>query len=141
MTQPPGTAPDKLSLVVFSGDFARVHYALVLAAGAIASNTPVTLFFTMEASRALMNEADGSPSWRQLPGAEEDEQFAKRGVGRFEELLLACVALGVKFMVCEMGLKARDLDSARLRHEIPITSGGVVTYLADASKHGAMMFI
>jgi intracellular sulfur oxidation DsrE/DsrF family protein len=51
------------------------------------------------------------------------------------------VALGVKFMVCEMGLKARDLDPARLRPEVPIASGGVVTYLADASKHGAMMFI
>jgi peroxiredoxin family protein len=141
MTTPLGTAPDKLSLVVFSGDFARVHYALVLAAGAIASNTPVTLFFTMEASRALMMEPDGTPSWRQLPGAEEDGQFAKRGVGTFEELLSACVALGVKFMVCEMGLKARDLDPARLRPEVPIASGGVVTYLADASKHGAMMFI
>jgi peroxiredoxin family protein len=141
MTPPPGTAPDKLSLVVFSGDFTRVHYALVLAAGAIASNTPVTLFFTMEASLALMNEPDGSPSWRQLPGAADDEQFAKRGVGTFEELLSACVALGVKFMVCEMGLKARGLDPDRLRPEIHIASGGVVTYLADASKHGAMMFI
>jgi peroxiredoxin family protein len=138
-----GNAPDKLSLVVFSGDFERVHYALVLAAGAIASNKPVTLFFTMGAAKALMKEQ----GWTRLPSSEAssasamDKLFAERGIGTFEELLAACETLGVVFMVCEMGLKALGLDAADLRGDITIKPGGVVTFLADASKDGTMMFI
>jgi peroxiredoxin family protein len=138
-----GSPPDKLSLVVFSGDFERVHYALVLAAGAVASNKPVTLFFTMGAARALMKDQ----GWHRLPSAEAacaaemDRLFAQRGIGTFEELLQACQALGAVFMVCEMGLKALGLDAADLRSDITIKPGGVVTFLADASKDGGMMFI
>jgi len=125
---------DKLSLVVFSGDFDRVHYALVLAAGAVASNHAVTLFFTMGAARALVD-------WRTLPGAEADETLRARGVAGFEELLEACVALGVTIMVCEMGLRALGVDAATLRPDVPVTAGGIVTFLADASKDGGMLFI
>lgn len=125
---------DKLSLVVFSGDFERVHYALVLAAGAVASNHAVTLFFTMGAARALVD-------WRALPGAEADETLRTRGIAGFEELLEACVALGVTVMVCEMGLRALGIDAASLRPDLPVTAGGIVTFLADASKDGGMLFI
>lgn len=129
-----GASPDKLSLVVFSGDFDRVHYALVMAAAAIATNKPVTLFFTMGAARALVD-------WHALPGAEADDALRAKGLASFDDLLEACVALGVTFMVCEMGLKALGIDPSSLRPDLPVTAGGVVTFLADASKDGAMLFI
>jgi len=142
-------SPDKLSIVVFSGDFDRVHYALVMAAAAVASNTPVTLFFTMWAGRALEKPlADGAPAWTRLrvsdggaSAAEMDAGFKAKGIGSFEELLEACVALGVTFMVCEMGLKALGMDADGLRPDLPVAKGGVVTFLADASRTGAMVFI
>jgi len=134
---PAAEPPDKLSIVVFSGDFARVHYALVMAAAAIATNKPVTLFFTMGAAKALEKES----GWRRLPGADQDAEFAARNVGTFDELLEACVALGVTFMVCEMGLRALGMDAADLRADVPIAQGGVVTFLADASKDGGMLFV
>lgn len=143
------TGPDKLSIVVFSGAFDRVHYALVMAAAAVASNTPVTLFFTMWAGRALEKPvADGTPAWHRLPisegagsAAEMDASFRQRGVAGFEELLEACVLLGVKFMVCEMGLKALGMDPDGLRPDVPVAKGGVVTFLADASRDGSMLFV
>lgn len=125
---------DKLSLVVFSGEFDRVHYALAMAAAAAATNRPVTLFFTMGAARALVD-------WHTLPGAEADAELRARGIGGFDELLEACVALGATVMVCEMGLKALGIDPASLRADLPITPGGIVTFLADASKGGGMLFI
>lgn len=142
-------SPDKLSLVVFSGQFERVHYALVMAAAAAAANTPVTLFFTMGAARALLRpDAEGIPGWRRLPveeggrdAAGMDAEFARRGVATFEELLSACVALGVRVMVCEMGLRALGLRAEDLRDDVPVTSGGVVSFLADASRHGGMLFV
>jgi peroxiredoxin family protein len=147
---PTDASPDKLSIVVFSGDLDKVHYALVLASGAAAVGKAVTLFFTMEASRALMRPApDGRPAWRALPVAgggwtdagAMDDAFAVRGVATFEELLAACPELGVRFLVCEMGLKAMDLSRADLRDDIPVEDGGVVTFLTDASATGAMLFI
>lgn len=141
-------SPDKLSIVVFSGDFDRIHYALVMAAAAIASNTPVTLFFTMWAGRVLEKPLpDGQPAWTRLKCSDGraakwvDDGFKAKGVGRFEELLEACVALGVTFMVCEMGLKALGMDPDGLRPDVPVAKGGVVTFLADASKTGGMLFI
>ena len=130
--------PDKLSLIVFSGSFERVHYALVTAAAAAATNLPVTLFFTMGASNAL--RPDG---WKLLPNTEgmTNDIYQSRGVVGFEELLDACIELGVTIMVCEMGLHALGLQSTDLRADIPITPGGLVTFLLDASAAGGMLFI
>ena len=137
------SAPDKLSIVVFSGDFERVHYALAMAAGAASVDRPATLFFTMESIRALTpRHADGSHGWTALKGAvERDAEFHERGVAGFEELFDACVALGVRIMVCDMGLRAIGLTQESLRQDFKYHSGGIVTFLNDASADGAMLFI
>ena len=89
-------APDKLSLLVLSGDFERVHYALVLASAAAAIGMPATLFFTDRASFALAAGRPDSPGWRSLageggrPGGVIDDERRARGVAGFEELLGAC---------------------------------------------------
>ncbi len=135
-------SPDKLSLVVLSDDFERVHYAFSMAAAAAAIDRPTTLFLTMGAIRALGHKRpDGAPGWTALPGATRDAEFAERGVATFEDLIAACVALGVKIMVCEMGLRALGLERKKLRQDIAFEEGGIVTFLNDASATGAMMFV
>lgn len=139
------TPPDKLSVIVYSGDFDKIHYALATAAAAAAMGRAVTLFFTMDACRAL----GADDAWRALPvgqgdaenGGAMDDDFAARGVGTFEVLLLSCVEMDVKFMICEMGLRARDLEGMALRGDVPVEPGGLVTFLNDASKDGAILFI
>ncbi|MGF1639513.1 MAG: hypothetical protein ACFCUO_01040 [Rhodospirillales bacterium] len=146
--------PDRLSLIVYSGTFERVHYALVLAAAAAAVGTPATLFFTMDGCRALLRAGeDGSPSWRRLPAGEGedgerghpggvvDDRYRARGVAGFDELITACAELGVRFLVCEMGLRAKGLTGADLRADLPLEETGVVTLLADASANGAMLLV
>lgn len=137
-----------LSLVVFSGGFERVHYALVMASAAAASNRRATLFFTGRALRALVADDGGTPGWHRLDPAEDgsapaarDEAFQARGVAGFEELLEACAALGVVFMVCEMGMRAEGVEAARLRPDVPVRSGGVVTLLNETTAAGAPTFI
>ena len=134
----------RLSLVVFSGEFDRVHYALAMAAAALASNTPATLFFTMGGCRALARRrADGGPGWHGLDGdaAIADAALAAKGLAGFADLLDACVALGASLMVCEMGLKAIGLGLDDLDPALAITPGGLVTFLADAQGDGAMVFV
>ena len=146
---PPDGGRAKLSLVVFSASYDRVHYALATAAAALSINTPVTLFFTMGAVRALLApDGDGRPGWQSLPseagpddGAARDAALAAKGIGAFEELLAACAALGATIMVCEMGLRAEGLRSADLRGDLEIAEGGLVTFLRDAAPGGAMLFI
>ena len=137
-------SPDKLSVVVYDGNFDKVHYALVMASAAAAIGRPVTLFFTMQACRALTKDR----GWTAMPlsdgdgtGAKRDAAYAEKKVATFEELLSACVAMEVRFLVCEMGLRAIGLERGDLRDDVPIEEGGVVTYLGDASKDGAMLFI
>jgi peroxiredoxin family protein len=142
-------SPDKLSIVVYDGHFDKVHYALVMGSGAAAIGRPVTLFFTMQACQALMKPGtDGQPGWAAMPltdgpgtGGERDRDYENRKVATFEELLSACVAMGVRFLVCEMGLRAHDMDRAQLRDDVPVEEGGVVTFLTDASRDGAIIFI
>lgn len=141
--------PDKLSIVVYAGEFDRVHYALAAAAAAAAINTPATLFFTMASLRALAAPTPGGrPGWAGLPvggssldGEAYDRRLGERGVARFEELIEACKALGVAFMVCEMGLRAMGLEAGDLRRDITYREGGLVTFLKDASASGAIMVI
>ena len=129
--------PDKLSVIVFSGAYERVHYALVLASAAAAMGRAVTLFFTMEGTRALVREgAAAAPDWT-APEADR----AARGVATLAEMMRACVDLGVTFMVCEMGLRVMGIDRAALRADLPLAEGGAVTFLNDASRHGAMLFV
>ncbi|TVR98791.1 MAG: hypothetical protein EA406_05755 [Rhodospirillales bacterium] len=141
-----------LGLIVHSGDFARVHYALVMASAAAAIDRPVTLFFTMAGLRAILRSgSDGTAGWLHLPGgsddspaatgAEVDARYRAGGVAGFEELLNACVSFGVRFLACEMGLKAAGLDRGMLRADLPIEQGGVVTLLAAVGRNGALLMV
>ncbi len=143
-------SPDSLSIVVFSGGFDRVHYALVMASAAAATNRRATLFFTGRALRALLNgAAPGTLGWHDLDAAddgarpaERDQFFQSQGLATFEELLSACVMLKVTFMACEMGMRALDLPAGtRFRDDVPVAAGGVVTFLNDASASGSMLFV
>ena len=125
-------SPDKLSLIIQSGEYDRVHYALAMASAALAVGKPVTLFFTMAATRALMiGWADDA----------REAAFAADGLATFEELLTACRELDATFMVCELGLRAEKLSPGDLRDDIPVTEGSAVSFLSDASSDGAMLYV
>ena len=77
-----------LSIVLFAGGFDRVHYALVMASAAAATNRKVTLFFTGRALRALVHESEpGVMGWHDLDPADDgsspvarDRYFAAVGI-------------------------------------------------------------
>ena len=114
-----------ISVILRAGDYESAHYALALAAAALAVNKPAVLFFTMSGIRALQGPPPGLEGW------DRDAQNRARGVGDFETLLQACVELGARFIVCEMGLRSLDIDRASLRADVPITVAGIVTLLEE----------
>jgi len=144
------TGRDRLSLIVFSGDYDRVHYAFVMASAAAATNRPVTMFFTMGAIKALLGpRRDTSPGWGALAPADNgenavdrDSAHAKAGIATLEELIKACVEFDVTMRVCEMGLVAEGHPSGDFRTDIEVTEGGMVSFLAEAEiDSGRIVFI
>ena len=134
---------DGLSLVVFSGGFDRVHYALSMAAAAAATGRPVSLLVSGRAVRALLPEGwrDLDPADDGSAPAERDRLFAARGIATFGELLEACAALEVRVIVCEMALRSLGMSSETpFRHDVPATVGGIVTFLESAAG-GDIVFV
>lgn len=136
---PPEPVP--LACIVHSGAYERVRFALATAAAAAAVDRPVTLFFTMDACRALADP----PGWRELEsaaGAEaEDRALRERGVAGFEDLLEACRELGVRFVACAMGLQARGIERASLRDDLPVEEGGLGGLLAGDGARAQLLFV
>ena len=137
----------RLGIVLLSGSFERVHYALCMASAAAALERPVTLFVTLSALRALVAaDGGGRPGWMDLPGVEApagvsapdgaalDARNRGRGVAGFEELLQTCSSFGVEFMVCEMGLRTLGLTPAALRSDLELAPGGLATLLARGGQ-------
>ncbi len=138
--------PQAMAIVALSGAFERVHYALVLAASQAALGKPCTIFFTLQACRALTRRGDdGRPGWAAMcgedgtPAVETDATNRRRGVAGFEELLGACAALGVRFLVCEMGLRASDIEAADLRDDVAAEVTGAVTFFASVPADAAFL--
>jgi len=114
-----------VSVIVRTGDYESVHYALALAAAALAVNKPAVLFFTMAGIHALEGPPPPLADWPR------DATNRARGVGDFETLLAACIELGARFIVCEMGLRSLGIDRTRLRRDVPVTIAGIVTLLEE----------
>jgi len=134
----------KLSLVVASNTYEKVHYAFVMAAGAAATGIPVTMFFTMGACIAVLDGAGWHELVSEVTGMSarhRDEDFAEKGVATMDELIDACVELGVSFMVCEMGLRAEGQDKRGPRKGLELAHTGVVTFLNDAEPDGSIVYI
>ena len=70
-----------LSVILRSDDYESAHYALALAAAALAVNKPAVLFFTMAGIRALEGPPPPLADWHR------DAVNRKAGVGDFETLL------------------------------------------------------
>lgn len=133
-----------LVLVIQSGGYDRVHYALVTAAAAVATGRPVTLFFTGRALPALM----AREGWKRLDFSDDgtspearDDTLALRGVGTFDELLTACAEPGVAFLACEMGWRALGIRDPVLRTDLNVETTGMVTLLGQVRPGDQMLFV
>ena len=123
---------DRLSLVLHSGDYARMHYALVLASAAAATGKPVTILFAGASVKALAR------TWRP---PDEDRRAKALRVAGFEDLLTACRDLGARLLVCETALALAELDPAQLRDDLGLEVAGAVTFLGDTSAGGGLVFV
>jgi peroxiredoxin family protein len=152
----------KASLIVFSGDLDKAMAALVIATGAAASGTDVTLFFTfwglnvIKKGGAWKGEGFMGKMFNLMArggGAIGPSRLNLLGIGRWlmkrmmrqkniklpTELLSEARDLGVKFLACEMSMRVMGVRKEDLLDIDDIV--GVATYIQNASDSQVTLFI
>jgi peroxiredoxin family protein len=158
---------NRVTLVVFSGDFDRQLASLVIATGAAAMGMEVSIFYTFWGLSALKREAHtgGNAGGKTLkekmfammtPDRLEKLPVSKMnfgGVGRamltsmmrdkevasIGELFAMAREMGVKMIACTMSMDVMGIAREELIEGIEV--GGVATFLGDAARSRVAMFI
>nr|WP_290669221.1 DsrE/DsrF/DrsH-like family protein [Ardenticatena sp.] len=154
---------DRLAMVVFSGDLDKALAAFIIATGAAAMGLEVSMFFTfwglsvVRKGRAfegknVIQKAFGA----MLPAGEQSLHLSKmdffgagaalmrkimrdNNVSSLDEMVELAQELGVRMVACEM---SRDLLGIRDEELIDgLESGGVATFIGDASRSKVTLFI
>lgn len=157
---------DKLSMVVFSGDLDRILAAFVIATGATAMGSEVSLFFTFWGTAALRNPDGGAKGkdlisrmfgWMLPKGTKALKLskmnmggagtammkwlMTKKNVASLEEMLELAGEFGVRIIICEMSM---DLMGMKREEMIPyphLSYGGVAKFLEEAGDSRVTLFI
>ena len=154
--------PEKVSLVIMSGDMDKVMGAFIIANGAAAFDMKVTMFFTFWGLKAIQK---GNRTGKGIMGKMlglmnrggidrlNPSRLSFGGMGRWmfkkmmknhkvtplPQLLKQAQELGVKFTACEMSMNVMEIKKEDLIDGVQI--GGVAAFIADASESKIQLFI
>ena len=157
-----GKTPEKVSIVVFSGDMDKVMGAFIIANGAAAFAMEVTMFFTFWGLKAIQKgNLTGTSFFGRMLGMMNrggvnrlgPSKFNFGGMGRWmfkkmmknhnvmplSELAEQAKEQGVKLIACEMSMDVMEIAKEHLIDGVEIS--GVATYIADASESKFSLFI
>jgi peroxiredoxin family protein len=160
-----GAKPDRVTIVVLSGDMDRVMAALIIATGAAAMGMPVTMFFTFWGLNAIRRRGAATLAkdwlrrmfgWLNKGGAEtlplSKFHFWGLGTGMMKrvmrenrmpgvpELIEMARDLGVKFIACTTTMGLMGISKDTLIDGVDQLAG-VTTYLAEAKQGSVNLFI
>lgn len=159
------TKPDRVTIVVLSGDMDRVMAAFIIATGAAAMGMQVTMFFTFWGLNAIRRKGSqsGAKDWlRRLfgflnKGGAETLPLSKfhfwgLGTGMMKrvmrehrmpgipELMQTAQDLGVKLIACTTTMGLMGITKDTLIDGVDQLAG-VTTYLAEARQGSVNLFI
>ncbi|MBN2513057.1 MAG: FAD-dependent oxidoreductase [Sedimentisphaerales bacterium] len=163
VTAPGAVSRDK-TIVVFSGDFDKAMAAFIIANGAAAMGSKVTMFFTFWGLNLLRKSAtvpvqktfiEKMFGWMMPRGAEKAALskmnmagmgkamiqmiMRQKNVASISSLIDSAKKSGVRIVACAMSM---DLMGIRPEELIDgVESGGVAMYLAASDKAGTNLFI
>lgn len=155
---------EKLSIIVFSGEFDKAIAAFTLATGAAATNREVNLFFTFwglniirkKQGRNFTGSSILARVFNSLMGGIKKLPLSrfnflglspilmtymmkKKRTATLDELMEAAKALNVNFIACEMAMNILEIKKEDLIDEVKEVIG-VASFL-EYSKGGMTLFI
>lgn len=154
--------PEKVSLIIMSGDMDKVMGAFIIANGASAFDMDVTMFFTFWGLKAIQKgNLTGKSFFGKMLGMMNrggidrlgPSKLNFGGMGRWmfkkmmnthnvtplPKLLEQAQQQGVKMIACEMSMNVMEIAKEDLIDGIGIA--GVGSYLAEASESKIQLFI
>ena len=157
-----GVAPEKATIIVFSGDMDKVMAAFIIANGAAAFDMKVTMFFTFWGLKAiqkgnltgksLMGRMLGimnrggidaiGPSRLNMGGMGRwmfKKMMKKRNVAPLATLVKQAQEQGVRLIACEMTCNVMEIGKEDFIDGVEL--GGVATFIAEASESKFSLFI
>ncbi|MDD4277138.1 MAG: DsrE/DsrF/DrsH-like family protein, partial [Candidatus Cloacimonetes bacterium] len=152
------------TLIVFSDDLDRALASFVIANGAAATGSKVTMFFTFWglnvikkpgvplADKDLMGKMFGLmlPKSSQglglskinfggIGGAMMRKRMKDKHVDSLESMIMQAKRAGVQMIACQMSMDIMGVEASELLDGVTI--GGVATYLEEAEKSNVNLFI
>jgi peroxiredoxin family protein len=157
---------DKMTIVVFSGELDKLLAAMIIATGATAMDTQVSLFFTFWATAALRDPKKSVKGKNliskmfgfMLPKGATKVKLSKmhmagmgkammaglmkkKGIASLEDMFKTAGELGVEINVCEMSMDLMGFKREELIDYPKMNICGVATFLADAEESKVQLFI
>ena len=154
---------DRVTIIVFSGYLDRVLAAFIIATGAAAMGQQVSMFFTFWGLSVLKKRTvfDGKSLFQKMmammsPGSSQGLPVSKmnyfgvgakmlrsmmkdKNVSSLEDLISIAREMGVRMIACEMSRDVLGIKESELVGGLEC--GGVATFLGDALKSRASLFI
>ncbi|KXG78997.1 DsrE/DsrF/DrsH-like family protein [Thermotalea metallivorans] len=155
---------DKKTIIVFSGDMDKVMASFIIANGAAAMGSEVTMFFTfwglnvlrkaqkIKVKKDFMEKMFG---WMMPRGAEKlglskmnfggmgavmmKQIMKKKNVNSLPELIESAQAMGVRMIACTMSMDVMGIKEEELIDGIEFA--GVATYLGESDEANVNLFI
>ena len=155
---------EEMSMIVFSGDLDKVLAAFIIANGAAAMDTPVTMFFTFWGLNVL-RKGESVPvkkglvesmfGWMMPRGAEKlslskmnmggmgtmmmKQVMQKKNVYSLPKLIESAKDQGVRLVACTMSMDVMGIRAEELIDGVEF--GGVASFLDSAGRSRTSLFI
>jgi peroxiredoxin family protein len=138
--------PERVTIVLHSGDMDKAYSALIIANGALAMGMEVSIYFTFWGLQRLQKGGleKGPLSKMHMLGLGKwmiKRRMKKANVASLERLLQDYKELGGKIIACEMTMDIMGLTWHDLREDLIDAYGAVGTYIREARESAITLFI
>jgi peroxiredoxin family protein len=148
------TKPEKLAIVLHSGDMDKAYSALIIANGALAMGMEASIFFTFWGLNRLRKDdplafpaaglEKGPLSKMNMLGLGKwmiKRRMKKANVASLETLMKDFKELGGKILACDMTMQIMGVRPEQLRQELIDECAGVGGFIQEARESGTVLFI
>lgn len=140
------TTPQRVTIILHSGDMDKVYSALIIANGALAMGMEASIYFTFWGLQRLTKGGleKGPLSKMHMLGLGKwmiKRRMKKANVATLERLMQDFKELGGKVIACEMTMEIMGLRREDLREEWIDAYGAVGSYIQEARHATITLFI
>jgi peroxiredoxin family protein len=141
-----GTTPERVTIILHSGDMDKVYSALIIGNGALAMGMEVSIYCTFWGLQRLQKGGleKGPLSKMHMLGLGKwmiGQRMKKANVASLEKLMTDFKDLGGKIIACEMTMEIMGLKREDLRQDWIDEYGAVGTYVQEARQSAITLFI